>query len=542
MIELSGTEEADYNHFDNIRYYRHRGGIVLNMNGGIFNHNTFTNFHLHYPLIGVDFQGTDGIIEGNLFSNFDVQASKDTSGLRLRTTNIIRNIRGAYNSFYHVHTADFQPNVVSGTEYFINITENAERITVENCETEGTTGNASYNVNGAYADLGKGTQFINNASGNRRTDYYLNNVNEYSIIGRRDISYDPINIFRSINFNNMLFRGHVEDTSAPVLGGTFTIDDFKNINIGKHTNFNTNNFTGSNLSPYFGNRSLTHIRGDLQIQPHNSGIIQESTGNYYIAPSANPTAVLTNRDNNGNVQWTKINDLPFAADNFYNSNGLLTSARSISLNANPLTIFGSSINFSLSSNGGVGIYATPATNVWNDGVLKTRGRLNFAELPPYTDFATSSANVMLVHGNGHVSLSKITSHNEKIVISADNGSSIANNALNNNYLLLVNGKVKAHEYLTDATNGWADYVFDDKYILKPLSEVEKFIKKNKHLPNFPSEKEIVKNGIELGKITTLQQEKIEELTLYAIKQDKKIEDLNKEVEELKKIVKQLLKN
>jgi hypothetical protein len=108
------------------------------------------------------------------------------------------------------------------------------------------------------------------------------------------------------------------------------------------------------------------------------------------------------------------------------------------------------------------------------------------------------------------------------------------------YRLFVRGGILTEE--VRVRTGWADYVFDDKYILKPLSEVEKFIKKNKHLPNFPSEKEIVKNGIELGKITTLQQEKIEELTLYAIKQDKKIENLNKEVEELKKIVKQLLKN
>jgi hypothetical protein len=60
-----------------------------------------------------------------------------------------------------------------------------------------------------------------------------------------------------------------------------------------------------------------------------------------------------------------------------------------------------------------------------------------------------------------------------------------------------------------------------------LEELEKFIITNKHLPEIPSEKDIVKQGgYELGEMTELLLKKVEELTLYIIKQNKEIEKLN----------------
>ena len=75
-----------------------------------------------------------------------------------------------------------------------------------------------------------------------------------------------------------------------------------------------------------------------------------------------------------------------------------------------------------------------------------------------------------------------------------------------------------------ATNGtpfWADFVFDENYSLRPLSEVESFIKINKHLPEIPSTSEVSKNGIDLAEIQALLLQKVEELTLYAIQQKKR---------------------
>jgi len=93
------------------------------------------------------------------------------------------------------------------------------------------------------------------------------------------------------------------------------------------------------------------------------------------------------------------------------------------------------------------------------------------------------------------------------------------------------------------SNIWADYVFDDNYKLMSLSEVESYIKENNHLPNIPTQKEIEEEGLSLGEMQRLQMEKIEELTLYTIEQDKEINQLeaqnfklNERLERLEKLL------
>lgn len=114
-----------------------------------------------------------------------------------------------------------------------------------------------------------------------------------------------------------------------------------------------------------------------------------------------------------------------------------------------------------------------------------------------------------------------------------------------NYRLFVKGGILTEEVRVSLANTWADYVFKDNYVLKPLNEVESFINDNGHLPNVPSAKQVKEEGIELGEMTKIQQEKIEELTLYLIEQNKEIEKLktqSKEIEELKQLVKDLMVN
>jgi len=75
------------------------------------------------------------------------------------------------------------------------------------------------------------------------------------------------------------------------------------------------------------------------------------------------------------------------------------------------------------------------------------------------------------------------------------------------------------------TADWADYVFADKYNLMPLNEVEDFVKDNNHLPNVPSAADMVEKGLDVAKMDAKLLEKIEELTLYIIQQNKRIEAL-----------------
>lgn len=100
-----------------------------------------------------------------------------------------------------------------------------------------------------------------------------------------------------------------------------------------------------------------------------------------------------------------------------------------------------------------------------------------------------------------------------------------------NYKLAVNGTVHAKEVKVDL-NGWSDFVFTDDYKLKKLEYVESFINENKHLPDIPSEKEVLDNGIQLGEMDAKLLQKIEELTLYIIEMNKKMETLNQKVKTL----------
>ena len=87
--------------------------------------------------------------------------------------------------------------------------------------------------------------------------------------------------------------------------------------------------------------------------------------------------------------------------------------------------------------------------------------------------------------------------------------------------LSVNGTIHCKEVKVDLEN-WADFVFDTDYELPTLRAVENHIKKKGHLSGIPSSKEIKKNGVLLGGMNAKLLQKIEELTLYAIAQEKKI--------------------
>ncbi len=101
--------------------------------------------------------------------------------------------------------------------------------------------------------------------------------------------------------------------------------------------------------------------------------------------------------------------------------------------------------------------------------------------------------------------------------------------------LTVKGTVRASkvQIVSDDEIPASDYVFHDDYDLKSLSEVEDFVKENKHLPEVPSAAEFKENGYSVGEMDDILLRKIEELTLYIIDQQKTINSLQTEVESLK---------
>lgn len=128
------------------------------------------------------------------------------------------------------------------------------------------------------------------------------------------------------------------------------------------------------------------------------------------------------------------------------------------------------------------------------------------------------------------------------ITQAQNGY-IGINTSNPDAMLTVKGAIHTQEVIVDLDGAVApDYVFEKYFngisILNPeydflsLSEIETFIKKNNHLPNVPSASEFDESGFSLKQMNLLLLEKIEELTLHTIEQQKLIDSLSKRIEKL----------
>jgi hypothetical protein len=95
--------------------------------------------------------------------------------------------------------------------------------------------------------------------------------------------------------------------------------------------------------------------------------------------------------------------------------------------------------------------------------------------------------------------------------------------------LAVNGDIFAKKIKVTST-GWPDYVFHANYRLRPLREVEQYIKKYHHLPEVISAEEVGKNGVDIGDTQASLLKKIEELTLYVIDLNKRLLEHDKQLE------------
>ncbi len=101
------------------------------------------------------------------------------------------------------------------------------------------------------------------------------------------------------------------------------------------------------------------------------------------------------------------------------------------------------------------------------------------------------------------------------------------------YKLAIGGDIIAERVVVKLQSNWPDYVFNTDYMLRPLSEVDIFLKTNNHLPDVPSEAEVKVKGIDVEQMNVTLLKKVEELTLYLIEQQKEIKALRDEVKLIK---------
>lgn len=222
-------------------------------------------------------------------------------------------------------------------------------------------------------------------------------------------------------------------------------------------------------------------------------------------------------------QWSNVPSTTHITNTNAGNVGIGTSAPNtkLHLESGVLTISGNN------PYGGPQLVLGPApsnNNAW--GIESTTMGLNFWR--PYNGQVNQGNYFMfLKHTTGNVG---IKTDNPTAGLTVNSNVLIGNPAtvsLPTGYKLYVETGILTEKVkvAVKGTANWSDFVFDKNYKRLPLSEVEKFINLNHHLPEIPSAEEVVKNGIDLGEMDAKLLQKIEELTLYVIELQKEVNAL-----------------
>ncbi|MGL2966903.1 hypothetical protein [Flavobacterium sp. XGLA_31] len=306
---------------------------------------------------------------------------------------------------------------------------------------------------------------------------------------------------------------------------------------------------------------------DSQSLALNGNILSISNGNSVTLPNVMPQTisqsgnVITLSNGGGSITLPTVTTTDTDQQTLSLTGNVLSisNGNSIVLPAHgPQTVTQNGAIVTLSNGGGS--FTIPNTVVTAGNNVTVTGTGDAA-----TPYVVSATDTSLYANNGTINSATTTSGNRVVTMNNNNlwfksaatdtngklyiGTTATYPTTTGNYKLFVEGGIMTEKVKVAlrSTANWADYVFDENYKLMPLKEVAQYVEVNKHLPGIDSAEQLAEKGLDVAEMQSKHMEKIEELTLYIIDQDKKIEaqnkaieNNNKEIEELKAQVKALI--
>ncbi len=340
-----------------------------------------------------------------------------------------------------------------------------------------------------------------------------------------------------------------------IVGGRLTVDANGNVGIGIN-------------SPLY----KLHVRDGAMYVDHNGTqfgisvnpggigwIGTETSKDIVIAPNNVPALRATAAGKVGIGNNSPFAKLTIDGDlGFGPSTGITPIGNKITLwtdrTLNPLTygfgIAGGKLAYRVANNAAAHVFYAGGTNADGTELMRIKGdgtttftcgtddgdeAIQFAvQKDNDAAYIGTSSNHKLSIGTGGFESIVLKGHDTFIGFLNENLPDIST-AASNNYDIFVNKGVLSADFALAPVAEWADYVFGKNYKLKPLNEVEQFIKANEHLPGIPSAAEVQKDGYSIKNINVKFLEKIEELTLYTIEQEKEINALKKQMQQYEQL-------
>jgi hypothetical protein len=303
-----------------------------------------------------------------------------------------------------------------------------------------------------------------------------------------------------------------------ILGSTSAANRYVSLQTGEHDVANT------------GNLALQHAGGNVGIgttSPLNLLHVSKSNGTAY---SSTAQMRISSGGSGGSRATILLSDDALSDGKISYLPASVSENRLLSLSASSVES-----DFVIRGNGNIGIGTTSPVaklSISNGGaggleIDPVSGTNGGTDILSYN--RSTSAYKQLTAKAYNFAFGTSTTNNALVIL---NGGNIGIGIASPSEKLSVNGNISAKKIIVTQL-GWSDYVFNDDYKLRSLSSVESFIRQNKHLPEVPSAKEVEDKGISVGDNQALLLKKIEELTLYMIEMNKRNDQMEKEIRQLK---------